>query len=90
MHQAGFEVFGCSTDEAEVNRRFAAELGVHFPLLSDAGGGAARELGILKESGTAERTTYLVDKAGTLRRVWYDVKVDGHADAVTREIQALA
>ena len=90
MHQAGFEVFGCSTDAAEVNRRFQAELGVHFPLLSDLGGEAARELGIMKESGHAERTTYLVDAAGTLRRVWYDVKVDGHAEAVTRAVQDLA
>ncbi len=83
-------VFGCSTDDAEVNQRFRAELGVSFPLLSDADGQAARELGILAESGHARRTTYLVDGAGTLRRVWYDVKVDGHAEAVSLEASSLA
>ena len=89
MSALGFAVFGCSTDDAEVNQRFQADLGVHFPILSDAGGRASRELQILAESGYAQRTTYLVDAAGTLRRVWYDVKVDGHAEAVTQAVKEL-
>lgn|GEM_PF-2291690 len=84
------KVFGCSTDDAEVNQRFQAELGVHFPILSDTAGRAAQELGILAQSGHAQRTTYLVDGGGMLRRVWYDVKVDGHAEAVSEAAQALA
>ena len=83
-------MFGCSTDDAEVNQRFQAELGVHFPILSDQDGKAAQNLGILADSGRAQRTTYLVDRAGTLRQVWYDVKVDGHAEAVTEAARLLA
>lgn len=82
-------MFGCSTDDAETNRRFAADLGVHFPLLSDEGKEASRQLGILAAEGYAERTTYLVDAQGALRQVWYGVKVDGHADAVAQAVQAL-
>ncbi len=83
-------MFGCSTDDAEVNQRFQAELGVHFPILSDQDGKAAQNLGILADSGRAQRTTYLVDRAGTVRQVWYDVKVDGHAEAVTEAARSLA
>ena len=83
-------MFGCSTDDAEVNQRFQAEMGVHFPILSDERGKAAQDLGILADSGLAQRTTYLVDGAGTVRQVWYDVKVDGHAEAVTQAASSLA
>ncbi len=83
-------MFGCSTDAAEVNQRFQQELGVHFPILSDEGGEAARELGILGDTGHAKRTTFLVDAAGVLRRVWYDVKVDGHAAAVATATESFS
>ncbi len=82
-------MFGCSTDPADVNQRFQKELGVRFPILSDEGGEAAKELGILGDTGHAKRTTYLVDAQGTLREVWYDVKVDGHAAAVTKAAESL-
>ena len=62
-----------------MNERFREKLGVHFPMLSDAQGKAALELDILTDTGMAQRTTYLVDGQGLLRRVWYGVKVDGHA-----------
>ncbi len=83
-------MFGCSTDPMDVNQRFRQELGVRFPILSDEGGQAAQELGILADSGYAQRTTYLVDGSGMLREVWYDVKVDGHAAAVTSAAEAIS
>ncbi len=83
-------MFGCSTDPAEVNQRFQKELGVRFAILSDEGGEAAKVLGILGDTGHAKRTTYLVDALGAVREVWYDVKVDGHAAAVTKAAAGLS
>ena len=36
-----------------------------------------------------ERTTYLVDAAGRIARVWRKVKVKGHAEEVLAAAQAL-
>jgi len=84
------DVFGCSADTAEDLERFRDELGVHFPMVSDEGGAAAQQLGIRAESGHPKRTTYFVDGDGMLRRVWYDVKLDGHVAEVAGAVGAPA
>ena len=43
------------------------------------------------DGGFAQRTTFLIDKTGKVFKVFTDVKVDGHADAVlaaAKEMQA--
>jgi thioredoxin-dependent peroxiredoxin len=36
-----------------------------------------------------ERTTFLIDGAGTIRNVWRKVKVPGHAEQVLEAVKAL-
>ena len=36
-----------------------------------------------------ERSTFLIDGAGVIRRVWRKVKVPGHAEEVLKAVQAL-
>lgn len=81
---------GASTDSAAKNQRFHDELSLHFPLLSDPDGSAARELGILKDSGTAGRTTFLIGRDGVLLRLWEDVKIAGHVAEVLAAARAAA
>ena len=79
----GVGVYGVSTDDAASHARFADQCHLEFPLLVDAGGALARQLGILDEGrGMARRTTYLVAQDGRIRRIWHAVKVDGHAAEV--------
>ena len=42
-----------------------------------------------KEVIGVERSTFLIDAAGVLRREWRKVKVEGHADEVLEAIKAL-
>jgi peroxiredoxin len=37
----------------------------------------------------AKRTTYVVDKAGKVRNIFTDVKVDGHTDEVLAAVRNL-
>ena len=37
-----------------------------------------------------ERTTFVIDRHGTIRKVFPKVKVDGHADAVIDALKALS
>ena len=87
---AGVALLGISKDPPEKLRKFAAKYGLTVPLASDAAeNGLADALGIWGEKSMygckymgMERTTYLVDRDGTIAEVWRKVKVKGHADAV--------
>lgn len=80
---AGVRVFGVSADGPDSHRAFSSDCGLGFPLLVDAGGALGQPLGIWNaERGRHSRSTYLVDSAGLVRRVWPSVQVDGHAAEV--------
>ena len=55
-------------DAAPSNKRFAEDLGLTFPLLSDFRRTVSTQYGILNEErGLALRTTFIVDKDGIVR-----------------------
>jgi peroxiredoxin Q/BCP len=57
-------------DAAPSNKRFAEELGLTFPLLSDFSREVSTRYGILNtQRNFAIRTTYVVDKNGIVRLV---------------------
>lgn len=87
--QAGVSVFGVSVDDAASHEKFTSDCGLQFPLLMDIGGTLGTALGILNDRGMTSRTTYLLDGTGQVRRIWQNVKVDGHADEVLAAAQAL-
>jgi len=59
---------GISVDSVPANRRFAEDLKVTFPLLSDFNRKVSEQYGILNiERGTALRTTFVVNKQGIVR-----------------------
>ncbi len=67
---ANTRVLGVSVDSTWSNRAFREQLGVEFPILSDWKRDAARQYGLLDEnSGVARRATFVVDKAGVVRKV---------------------
>ena len=81
----GAQVFGISTDDLETNTRFAKELGLSFPLLSDTDKSVSKTYGILTEGAKfARRATFVVDKKGIIRHV----EEGGTAIDVTGAIQA--
>ena len=82
FHNLGAEVIGVSTQSTRSHRNFKEKHGLKHILLSDEKGRLAEKLGILKETGTAKRTTYLVDPKGNIVKIWKNVKVKGHADEV--------
>ena len=64
------QVLGISVDSSPANKRFAEDLGVAFPLLSDFKRKTSKDYGILnEEQGVATRTTFVVDKQGTIRHI---------------------
>ena len=96
--KAGVALLGVSKDPPAKHARFTAKHGLTAPLASDAeADGLAEALGIWVEKSLygrtymgMERTTYLVDAAGRIARVWRKVKVKGHAAEVLEAARALA
>ena len=59
-----------SMDSSPANRRFAEDIAVTFPLLSDWKRKVVKDYGLLDENtGYAARATFVVDKEGTIRNI---------------------
>lgn len=57
-------------DSFAANKRFAEDIGVKFPLLSDWKRKTVKDYGIYnEESGYATRATFVVDKDGKIQHV---------------------
>ena len=70
FNAANAAVFGVSVDSTWANKAFREQVGVDFPILSDFKKEYVRQLGILNEdSGTARRTTFVVDANGILQHI---------------------
>ena len=86
---AGTVVVGISPDGAEKHQKFRAKYGLSFRLLSDPDKTAMTAYGAYgpktlygRETVGVIRSTFLIGPNGKLRRVWYSVRADGHAEKV--------
>lgn len=96
LRALGTQVVGVSADSPESHRKFTDKHGVNFPLLSDTSNRVTRLYGVYKKKSLygrefmgIERTTFVIDRDGTIRKVFPKVKVAGHADAVVEAVKAL-
>ena len=66
----GTQILGISVDSSPANKRFAQDLGVTFPLLSDFKRKAVKDYGIFDEDrGFGTRATFVIDKDGIIRHI---------------------
>jgi peroxiredoxin Q/BCP len=93
---AGAAILGVSADDVASHERFAGKYNLPFPLLADVDHAVCERYGVwkLRRQGDREwmgieRTTFLIDKQGVLRKVYPKVNVEGHVDAVLEDIRAL-
>ena len=75
------QVLGISVDSPFVNRKFAEDTGVPFPLLSDFNREAAEAYGVLYPDffglkGVAKRSAFVVDPSGTVTWGWVTEDAD--------------
>jgi len=94
--KADTTVIGISMDTCESHRQFIGKYGLRVMLLSDSEGKVSREYGVWQEKekeGVKKmgivRSTFIIDKAGTLVDVQYGVNPDGHALQVLEKVRQL-
>ncbi len=90
------EIFGVSRDSLKSHENFKAKFTFPFELLADTEELACGLFGVIKMKNMygkqvrgIERSTFIIDKNGTLVKEWRGVKVDGHATEVLNFIKSL-
>ncbi len=96
VQESGAAVFGVSPDGVTSHQKFRAKYRLPFSLLSDPDHTVAAAYGAWGEKSMYGkkyegilRTTFLIDGAGVIRRIFERVKPDGHADEVLAAVQRL-
>ena len=96
FRRAGAVVLGVSRDSLASHDRFREKHGLPFDLLSDSDEKLCRQFDVIREKSLygrkylgIERSTFLIDETGRLRREWRKVKVKGHAEDVLEAVKGL-
>ena len=89
-------IVGVSRDSSESHDAFKAKFQLPFPLVSDVDGKLSEGYGVWVERERdgkkffgINRSTFLIDKAGVIRREWRGVNVDGHSEEILAAVNAL-
>jgi thioredoxin-dependent peroxiredoxin len=89
FRKAGAQVIGVSRDSVASHDKFSSREALPFPLLADTDEKLCRLFDVIKQKSLygrkylgVERSTFLLDGAGRLRREWRNVKVPGHVEEV--------
>jgi peroxiredoxin Q/BCP len=89
-------ILGASPDSLKSHERFIAKYGLPFLLLSDEDHHLAEEYGVWVEKNMygkkymgIERSTFVIDKEGIIRKIYRKVKVKGHAESVLDFVRTL-
>lgn len=89
-------IFGVSRDGMRAHENFKAKQSFPFELISDPDEELCKQFDVIKlkknygrEYMGVDRSTFLIDKEGVLRKEWRSVKVKGHVDEVLEAVKAL-
>ncbi|MFA5521893.1 MAG: peroxiredoxin [Castellaniella sp.] len=94
---AGCRIIGVSRDTLGSHRRVREKLDLPYPLIADPEEILCNLFGVMKHKTMfgkpvrgIERSTFLIDGEGRLRRQWRKVKVPGHVDEVLQAVRQLS
>lgn len=94
--RSGCAVYGVSRDSLRTHENFKSKMGFPFDLLSDEDERLCNMFGVIKMKNMygkkvrgIERSTFVIDAGGLVRREWRGVKVPGHAREVLDFVNSL-
>jgi thioredoxin-dependent peroxiredoxin len=96
FRKAGVRIVGISRDSVTSHEKFKSKEALPFELLADEDEKACKLFDVIHEKSLygrkylgIERSTFLLDAAGVLRREWRKVKVPGHVEEVLEATRSL-
>jgi thioredoxin-dependent peroxiredoxin len=91
----GAVILGVSPGDLSSHARFANKFNLPFTLIADPDHTLCETYGVWKEKNMygrksmgVERTTFVIDARGIVRKIFPRVRVDGHSDAVIAALDA--
>jgi peroxiredoxin Q/BCP len=94
FEQENTVIVGVSKDSVESHQKFKQKHNLPFTLLSDPEGSVLDLYGVWKEKSLygrtfmgTERTTFLIDEKGVVKKAYRKVKVKGHAEACLLDLK---
>ncbi len=94
--KAGCEIVGVSRDSIKSHENFKSKFTLPFELLSDSEEIACNIFGVIKQKKLygkdvrgIERSTFVLDAKGVIRKEWRGLRADGHAQEVLEFVQSL-
>jgi peroxiredoxin Q/BCP len=91
--RAGVTVLGVSADDVTSHKNFCNKFAFTIDLLADPSGSLMQALGIGQAEWKGmkfwERTSFVVDPKGTIRKIYEKVDPNGHEKTLLADIQAL-
>ena len=91
--KANTVIVGVSPDASKAQAKFKDKFDLPFTLLADKDHKTAEDYGVWKEKSMygkkymgVERTTFVIDPDGVIKKIFAKVKVDGHAEEVLASI----
>ena len=94
--KANTAIFGISRDSLKSHEKFRDAMAFPFHLISDPDEAVCLLFGVMKMKNMygkqvrgVERSTFLIDASGKMRREWRGVKVPGHAAEVLEAARTL-
>ncbi len=89
-------ILGVSRDTLKLHEKFKADQQFPFELISDSNETLCKQFDVIKDKTMygkkvrgIERSTFLFDKKGILRKEWRKVKVDNHVQEVLQAVKDL-
>jgi len=92
--KVGAKIYGVSVDDLHSHSKFIKKYNLPFPLLADTEKTVVAKYAVWKEKSMygkkyfgTERTTFVIDPEGKIRKIYAKVKVDNHHQEVLDFIQ---
>lgn len=96
FQSANCDIVGISRDSLKSHENFKTKMALPFELLSDGDETVCNLFGVMKLKNMygkqvrgIERSTFVIDSKGILRKEWRGVKVPGHVEEVLAFVQTL-
>ena len=93
--EQGIKVFGVSNDDEASHQKFISKFNLPFDLLADTEKQLVNAYGVYGEKNMygkkymgINRTTFLIDEDGKIKKIFKKVNVDEHADEVLQAFES--
>jgi len=90
----GIKVLGVSTDDEKSHQKFISKYNLPFDLLADTDKSIVSAYGVYGEKSMygkkyfgVNRTTFLIDENGKIKKIFEKVKPEGHAEEVLKAFE---